>query len=130
LYKLSLLWILTHTMATCLCATAVVKGSQNFLVKPVGGCIPYGVSAPGHNYVTPAFKYDITSESFILYCLNHYRYLPRLPFFLSLSVTLCQGPVLYFQYYTSSPVYLFLYAIVFDRSVCLYDFVFFFVMLL
>jgi hypothetical protein len=32
-YKLSLL---SHTMATCLCATAVVQGSQIFLVKPVG----------------------------------------------------------------------------------------------
>jgi hypothetical protein len=30
----------------------------------------------GHNYITPAFKYDITSKNFILYCLNHYRYLP------------------------------------------------------
>jgi hypothetical protein len=29
----------------------------------------------GHNYITAAFKYDITSENFILYCLNHYRYL-------------------------------------------------------
>jgi hypothetical protein len=27
-------------MASCLCATAVVKGSQNFLVKPVGDASP------------------------------------------------------------------------------------------
>jgi hypothetical protein len=30
--------------------------SQNFLVKPVGGCIPYGVSAPGRAILRPSAK--------------------------------------------------------------------------